>query len=256
MQGVGQIDAEGCERAWADLNQASRSSSEKGPGFRIDSLNHCMHDWNWRKIVGMVSLLINKYAEATRMAHDQQEQWKTFDATVDDSDRIAWEKLPITPEQEPGKKTWTSVFISKEGSATSMSQALLELNQQEELEEAGDSMERGFTAPAWVAEGLEIEIQHTRIIQHRQHAAFFMDIAPSIVGVSTSLAEETNGQPENAILYLPSQLGGSLLSTERTQRVQQVEYKLRKVACFRAIHRLKVALIQKKNLIKGKKKQA
>jgi hypothetical protein len=53
MPGVGHLDAEGCEHAWADLNQASRSTSEKGLGSRIDALNHCMHDWNWRKITGM-----------------------------------------------------------------------------------------------------------------------------------------------------------------------------------------------------------
>jgi hypothetical protein len=32
MFGVGRLDAEGCERAWGDLNQASGSTSEKGPG--------------------------------------------------------------------------------------------------------------------------------------------------------------------------------------------------------------------------------
>jgi hypothetical protein len=53
MPGVGRLDAEGCERAWADLNQASVSTSEKGPGFRIDSVNHSQHDWNWKKITGM-----------------------------------------------------------------------------------------------------------------------------------------------------------------------------------------------------------
>ncbi|KEP46100.1 hypothetical protein V565_218900, partial [Rhizoctonia solani 123E] len=48
MEGVGRLDAKGCERAWASLNQASGSTSEKGPGARIDSINHCMNDWNWR----------------------------------------------------------------------------------------------------------------------------------------------------------------------------------------------------------------
>jgi hypothetical protein len=32
MPGVGCLDAKGCERAWADLNHASGSTSEKGPG--------------------------------------------------------------------------------------------------------------------------------------------------------------------------------------------------------------------------------
>ncbi|KAG8687642.1 hypothetical protein FRC11_006866 [Ceratobasidium sp. 423] len=53
MAGVGRLDAEGCERAWANLNGASGSTSEKGPGARIDALNHSMNDWNWRKLVTM-----------------------------------------------------------------------------------------------------------------------------------------------------------------------------------------------------------
>jgi hypothetical protein len=56
MHGVGHLDAEGCERAWADLNQASGSMAEKGPGSRIDARNHCMQDWNWRKTTGMGKL--------------------------------------------------------------------------------------------------------------------------------------------------------------------------------------------------------
>ena len=53
MTGIGRLDAEGCERAWANLNQAAGSTSEKGHGSRIDALNHCMNDWNWKKIVGI-----------------------------------------------------------------------------------------------------------------------------------------------------------------------------------------------------------
>ncbi|KAG8720863.1 hypothetical protein FRC08_017744 [Ceratobasidium sp. 394] len=49
MPGVGRLDAEGCERLWADANQASGSTSNKGSGARIDSLNHLFQDWNWRK---------------------------------------------------------------------------------------------------------------------------------------------------------------------------------------------------------------
>ncbi|KAF8600810.1 hypothetical protein BDV93DRAFT_446802 [Ceratobasidium sp. AG-I] len=53
MTGVRRLDAEGCERAWADLNQASGSTLEKGHGSHIDALNHCMQDWNWHKTTGI-----------------------------------------------------------------------------------------------------------------------------------------------------------------------------------------------------------
>jgi hypothetical protein len=53
MQGVGRLDGEGGERCWSNLNHASGSTSEKGPGARIDSLNHVMQQWNWTRIVRM-----------------------------------------------------------------------------------------------------------------------------------------------------------------------------------------------------------
>lgn len=51
MDGVGRLDGEGGERCWANLNHCAGSTSEKGPGARVDSINHVMHQWNWSKII-------------------------------------------------------------------------------------------------------------------------------------------------------------------------------------------------------------
>jgi hypothetical protein len=56
MKGVGCLDGEGGERCWSNLNHTSGSTSEKGPGARIDSLNHIMQQWNWTRIVQMRKL--------------------------------------------------------------------------------------------------------------------------------------------------------------------------------------------------------
>ncbi|KAG8729860.1 hypothetical protein FRC10_003337, partial [Ceratobasidium sp. 414] len=283
MQGVGHLDAEGCERAWADLNQASRSSSEKGPGFRIDSLNSCMHDWNWRKITGIVSLILTKYTEAVRMATELETQWKEFSSSLDPALVSSWEAMSIEPHQEK-PNVWTSVFLSKEGAATSITRKLLELNRLEQREQQQTSdHEVGFTALSWVSEGLEIEHQQkrlkddlksagkhltdcqaleffnrhsvlsSRIIRNCQNAALFIDIIPFSL---ESLAEETDGLPEQASLYLPSRLHTSLAQTEHSGRVSTIEYQLRRVDCLRAIHRLKVASIQKKNAVHNKRRNA
>ncbi|KAG8682153.1 hypothetical protein FRC08_015153, partial [Ceratobasidium sp. 394] len=53
MTGVGRLDAEGGERCWSNLNQAAGSTKEKGPGSRVDALNHTMQQWNWMKTVDM-----------------------------------------------------------------------------------------------------------------------------------------------------------------------------------------------------------
>ncbi|KAF8593513.1 hypothetical protein BDV93DRAFT_461014 [Ceratobasidium sp. AG-I] len=51
--GIGRLDAEGGERCWAHMNHAAGSTSEKGPGSRIDALNGIMDHWNWSKCVEM-----------------------------------------------------------------------------------------------------------------------------------------------------------------------------------------------------------
>lgn len=53
MFGVGRLDGEGGERCWANLNHTSGSTSEKGPGSRLDAINHVMQQWNWCKVTGM-----------------------------------------------------------------------------------------------------------------------------------------------------------------------------------------------------------
>lgn len=119
------MDAEGCERAWANLNQAAGSTSEKGHGSRIDTLNHCMQDWNWKKTIGMgkimdhkkkhtnvclkVSFLLKKHAESRRMAADQRSAWEAFDESVDSKLTRDWSKLSTDPQKTNGR--WTSVFL-------------------------------------------------------------------------------------------------------------------------------------------------
>lgn len=53
LTGAGRLDGEGGERCWANLNHSAGSTSEKGPGSRLDSINHVMQQWNWCKTTGM-----------------------------------------------------------------------------------------------------------------------------------------------------------------------------------------------------------
>lgn len=50
---VGRIEGEGCERAWAFLNETSGSTSEKSPGARWDAINYILGDWNFEKMIQM-----------------------------------------------------------------------------------------------------------------------------------------------------------------------------------------------------------
>ncbi|KAG8715757.1 hypothetical protein FRC09_016329 [Ceratobasidium sp. 395] len=169
IPGIGRLDAEGSERGWADINQASQSSSKKGPGFCIDSINGMMHDWNWRKITAMIAHILEKYAEATRMAEEQESQWQAFNEMINDTDLTTyWAGLSTMPQRVGNTNNYTSVFISQEGTgtlhealliyltnsheATSILRALLDLNKEEQAAKSNQGQENGFTA-------LEIESQ-------------------------------------------------------------------------------------------------
>ncbi|KAG8718747.1 hypothetical protein FRC08_004453 [Ceratobasidium sp. 394] len=158
---------------------------------------------------------------------------------------------------------WTSVFISKEGISTSITGALIELNQLELKECKGDTpLENGATVADWISDGLDLEYQQQRLVQdvksfgsdppnrqslkcfnrrssihswvirHWQQAALYLDIVPSSNPDSESLAEETNGQPEHTTLYLPSRLGLSLADTDWSCKATNTEYKLQRIWCF------------------------
>ncbi|KAG8705264.1 hypothetical protein FRC11_009183, partial [Ceratobasidium sp. 423] len=226
MHGVGRLDAEGCERGWANINGASGSTSEKGPGSRIDSINHCMNDWNWRKYVSMISFLVKAYTTAIRLAKEQEEAWQGFHEFLNPKLTRAWENMSTEPELVNG--IWT---------ITSRLRTVLDLNTVESARTVqGDTVEPGFTAPSWISEGLDIEkIQakirndvkeygnsitdrqsldlynrrvslSSRISTHRNNAALFIDLTLTSHESLPSLAEETDGQPEHAALYLPSHL--------------------------------------------------
>ncbi|KAG8684730.1 hypothetical protein FRC11_011668, partial [Ceratobasidium sp. 423] len=164
---------------------------------------------------------------------------------------------------------------------------VLDLNTQESarLVEA-ESMELGYMAPTWLSEGIDIErLQgwlrtdvesygttmspqqsvdvyncqnslNSCITQHRNRAALFLDITVSDMGTLGSLAEEMDGQPEHASLYLPSHLKDHIAQTERSKRVIALEIELRRAECMEMLHQVRTASLQKAQTLLGKQKSA
>ncbi|KAG8747683.1 hypothetical protein FRC12_014020 [Ceratobasidium sp. 428] len=110
--GVGRLDAEGGERCWSNLNHASGSTSDRGPGSRIDTLNSVMQQWNWKKIIGMAAYILEKWEEARTMATEQRKAWLEFSGTFDPTDITSWESMSLEPEFKNNQ--WTSVFALPE----------------------------------------------------------------------------------------------------------------------------------------------
>ncbi|KDN37124.1 hypothetical protein RSAG8_10333, partial [Rhizoctonia solani AG-8 WAC10335] len=280
MEGVGCLDAEGCERAWANLNQASGSTSEKGLGARIDSLNHCMNDWNWRKTTTMVTHVIKHFPEAVKMATELKELWLIINDLVSGKIIASWEAMSTDPKIVKG--TWTSIFLmSKTGGGSRLKKVL-----REELVRNADqkSAKLGLTAPTWLSEGLDIEklqirlredvkrsgkeptgkqlvelTNHrtslsSRITTHRTHASHFIDI--QLMSSGQTLSEEMDSQPELADLHLPSHIFTTITKNECSLHVIRMEEDLRKAECYETLRRVRMGSLQHAEMIHGKHQNA
>lgn len=60
-KGVGRTDGEGIERLWSHHNPLSGSTSKMNRGFRLDTINLHLEDWNLGKMRRMGNILISIY---------------------------------------------------------------------------------------------------------------------------------------------------------------------------------------------------
>ncbi|EUC61585.1 hypothetical protein RSOL_400650 [Rhizoctonia solani AG-3 Rhs1AP] len=214
-------------------------------------------------------------AEGCEMAEEQEEAWLVLHENLDDELTAKWSGMSTEP-----------VLVNNKWTSTSRVRTVLDLNTKESARLMdSDSTEPGLTAPSWISEGIDIEkIQlklrddviafgekltdrqalevhkrrvslTSRINTHREHAALFIDLLPNKLS-TTSVSQETGGQPEQAVLYLPSHLSRRLDKTERSTWAIDLEKIVRKAECFECLRRIRVACSQKSQMLIGKTKNA
>ncbi|KAG9121158.1 hypothetical protein FRC07_003013, partial [Ceratobasidium sp. 392] len=96
VTGVGAY-GEGCERAWAYLNETAGSTSEKSPGARWDSINYIVGDWNYEKMITMVLFIVGKFEEAKRMYAQQLGVFEELNESLPPITTGTWQKESIKP---------------------------------------------------------------------------------------------------------------------------------------------------------------
>ncbi|QRW00966.1 hypothetical protein RhiJN_28984 [Ceratobasidium sp. AG-Ba] len=241
MHGAGRLDAEGCERLWADANQALSSTANKGSGSRADSLNYLFQDWNWRRVTATSSLLLRKEKEAVTMSKEKRAQWEVFDGCIRLQLRQEWEKLSTLPRIEKGK--WTSVYVAATTPVLSVTQMLRQFCAIEQADSDATAQDEqahehnSFTSGDWLVKGFEIEQEQEklrrtvrehgstmtvgqsldvgrrrqalqqRLSQHSQDASVFYSteqLALYITPVDSIGKPQEAGKPETAKMALPS----------------------------------------------------
>ncbi|KAG8712927.1 hypothetical protein FRC09_019313 [Ceratobasidium sp. 395] len=164
MTFVGRLEGEGCERAWAYLNETAGSTSEMSPGFRHDTINYLMADWNYVKMIGMAVFLATKYKDALKGYEFQRAAFASLDACISATTRRAWLKLKLTAKEGP-VGVWTSVYSTP--SSNGKLQSLARKNQETESDSA-HSLARKTGVTQWIITGVELESEKKRLEEQRR----------------------------------------------------------------------------------------
>ncbi|KAJ3821460.1 hypothetical protein F5880DRAFT_1614672 [Lentinula raphanica] len=77
--GAGQSDGEGIERIWSGSGLLGTSTREMGPGSRKNTCEDYWHHWNWRKTIGLGTLLLKRMKNALREYSRQKFAFKIFE---------------------------------------------------------------------------------------------------------------------------------------------------------------------------------
>ncbi|QRV98242.1 hypothetical protein RhiJN_26261 [Ceratobasidium sp. AG-Ba] len=159
---IGRIEGEGCERAWAYLNETAESTSEKSPGARWDAINFIVGDWNFEKIITIVLFILGKFKEAKRMHEQQSGVFKDLDSSLPPAITAEWRKESTAPRKVG--KTWTSVYFGSRDWGKSIEDTLRQEQLVDEPEDLGSS-QTGSSLPTpkknelerWLAKAIELE---------------------------------------------------------------------------------------------------
>ncbi|QRV77073.1 hypothetical protein RhiJN_05088 [Ceratobasidium sp. AG-Ba] len=279
MQFVGRMEGEGCERAWAYLNEMAGSTSEMSPGFRRDTICYIMADWNYGKVIGIAIFLSTKYKEALKGFGFQRTKFAEIDMCLTSEQRRIWSAESLQANEDPpGSGIWRSVFSTP--SANGKLQKLATRKQTEESESSHTPAKKvGVTQ--WLISGMELESEQkrlkdlrttiTKLATRRQKEQFdakqkalnerillFREERDKYMGDyeepdHPSLNIMNTSEPEDAQLGLPSSYSRQTMQQRKLERLVDLEADIRRADCHDTLDRVRELLGAKALMVKIKK---
>ncbi|KAG2365204.1 hypothetical protein BDR07DRAFT_1449868 [Suillus spraguei] len=243
-----------------------------GPGCRRDTLDDHFGDWNWKKVVGLGSLLLLKIKEA---------QTEKAEHAISSENRMAWKAEMEAWEENPNDMTVTNPLEPK-GITITQASAHLSLAQLEakELERGVDlSLHPDVSPSVLVASGMDLEeeqrclkvvadnlgvhatdtqklsVLRTRISLRRKIDSWRQTqllYVPSVQVLVTASATSDLDNAELIKLWLPSALNGNACDPH----LQHIEWELRFVQAHNALEELRQCLRVHCSLLNFKREQA
>ncbi|KAG1877467.1 hypothetical protein F4604DRAFT_1680133 [Suillus subluteus] len=149
ITGAGHIDGEILETLWAPFNKISPTSRSMTLAHRKEVLDDHMRDSNWKKLVGIVKLLLKKYLQAAQGVSDTQGPYEELTKSLDLANVQEWKKAADQAAHDRG--ALLDIYQLKMDKAPTMAEIRLHLTENE-LSTNGRT-----GSVAWLIEGINIE---------------------------------------------------------------------------------------------------
>ncbi|EMD32328.1 hypothetical protein CERSUDRAFT_68683 [Gelatoporia subvermispora B] len=196
---VANTDAESPERGWAFIDPLVSSTREMGPGSRRDTLDDAFSFYNWMKICRLPLSLLRKIKEAVRQRYAQTDDFEEFSAALPPALVSSWTKDVKAWEADPSKPN-PFVAAQKRLSIATVRRQLAEEEQKGSTSKDSPSIEAKISPSRLISVGFELEE-----LQLDAWAQFQEVYMPTAVLLRAKEKHQPES-PENACLYLPSQI--------------------------------------------------
>ncbi|KAG2358779.1 hypothetical protein BDR07DRAFT_1452576 [Suillus spraguei] len=253
---VGRTDGEAPEQGWSNINPVASSTKAMGPGCCRDTLDDHFGDWNWKKVIGLGSLLLLKIKEAQTEKAEHGAAFKEFDSVISSENRMAW-KAEMEAWEENLNDTTVTNPLELKGITITQASAHLSLAQleAEELERGVDlSLHPDVLPSVLVASGMDLkeEQRHLKVVADNLgvHATDTQKLSigswrqtqllyvPSVQVLVTASATSDLDNAELIKLWLPSALNGNACNPH----LQHIEWELQFAQAHDALEELRQCL--------------
>ncbi|KAJ7880130.1 hypothetical protein B0H13DRAFT_2542393 [Mycena leptocephala] len=97
---VGRTDGEAPERGWADANRLANSTSISGPGARRDMLDAHFQYWNWKKIIALGRVMLERMQKYVPLMLETRAAWLDMETSFSPAVIETWTAMAVAWEKD------------------------------------------------------------------------------------------------------------------------------------------------------------
>ena len=157
VKGIGQVEGEILETLWASFNPIAGYARTMTKGHRGEIYDEHMRDWNWKKIVGIVSMLVRKQKNAQKESETTKKIYMDINARLHVDDIKRWSELEEKAMESRGEAL--DIYHLESSKAPSFAEVQLAWHKEKTKSEGSEIFQ-------WIASAilLEMELEEVKYI--------------------------------------------------------------------------------------------